>query len=80
MQCLFPVLTKSEAKSHFHLEQYKNAAKEYIHNLMVLTPEEKEYMDRFVKGEYNPELLFSNPEILLQIENHPMALWKCNAK
>lgn len=77
---LFPVLTKSEAKSHFQLEQYKNAAKEYIHNLMVLTPEEKEYMDRFVKGEYNPELLFSNPEILLQIENHPMALWKCNAK
>ena len=53
---LFPVLTKSEAKSHFQLEQYKNAAKEYIHNLMVLTPEEKEYMDRFVKGEYNPEL------------------------
>ena len=47
---------------------------------MVLTPEEKEYMDRFVKGEYNPELLFSNPEILLHIENHPMALWKCNAK
>lgn len=77
---LFPVLTKSEAKSHFQLEQYKNAAKEYIHNLMVLTPEEKEYMDRFVKGEYNPELLFSNPEILSQIENHPMALWKCNAK
>ena len=77
---LFRVLTKSEAKSHFQLEQYKNAAKEYIHNLMVLTPEEKEYMDRFVKGEYNPELLFSNPEILLQIENHPMALWKCNAK
>ena len=77
---LFPVLTKSEAKSHFQLEQYKNAAKKYIHNLMVLTPEEKEYMDRFVKGEYNPELLFSNPEILLQIENHPMALWKCNAK
>lgn len=77
---LFPVLTKSEAKSHFQLEQYKNAAKEYIHNLMVLTPEEKEYMDRFVKGEYNPELLFSNLEILLQIENHPMALWKCNAK
>ncbi len=77
---LFPVLTKSEAKSHFQLEQYKNAVKEYIHNLMVLTPEEKEYMDRFVKGEYNPELLFSNPEILSQIENHPMALWKCNAK
>ena len=48
--------------------------------LMVLTPEEKEYMDRFVKGEYNQELLFSNPEILSQIENHPMALWKCNAK
>lgn len=77
---LFPVLTKSEAKSHFQLEQYKNAAKEYIHNLMILTPEEKEYMDRFVKGEYNPELLFSNPEILSQIENRPMALWKCNAK
>ena len=51
-----------------------------MYNKSGIAAEEKEYMDRFVKGEYNPELLFSNPEILLQIENHPMALWKCNAK
>lgn len=35
----------------------------------------KEYMES-----EGYQLLFSNPEILLQIENHPMALWKCNAK
>ena len=27
-------------------------------------------------GEYIPELLFENKEILERIKNHPMALWK----
>ena len=37
-------------------------------------------MPMYNKSGIAAELLFSNPEILLQIENHPMALWKCNAK
>lgn len=43
---------------------------------MVLAKEEKEFLDRFEKGEYVPKLLFENDEILRRIENHPMALWK----
>ncbi len=37
-------------------------------------------MDRFVSGEYRPELLFDDAEILAKIEKHPMALWKCSKK
>ena len=43
---------------------------------MILTKEEKEYLDRFENGEYIPELLFEDENILDRIRNHPMALWK----
>ena len=74
---LFPVLTNQKARSHFDIEQYKTCAKEYLKELMILTPREEEYMDCFIRGEYKPELLFS---ILKRVETHPMALWKCAAR
>lgn len=43
---------------------------------MVLTEEEKEFLERFENGEYIPKLLFEDESILEQIKNHPMALWK----
>ena len=43
---------------------------------MKLTPEEKEFLDRFEKNEYRLELLFEEKEIIKRLENHPMALWK----
>ncbi|MCH3986439.1 MAG: hypothetical protein LKE75_05555 [Lachnospiraceae bacterium] len=55
-------------------------AKLYIQHLMILTDEEKEYLDRFGKGEYRPDLLFSDDNILMRIEKYPMALWKCQKK
>ena len=47
-----------------------------IEELMVLTGEEKEYLDMFEKGEYMPSLLFSDNQILENIVEHPMAIWK----
>lgn len=47
-----------------------------IEELMVLTGEEKEYLDMFEKGEYMPSLLFSDNQILENIVEHPIAIWK----
>lgn len=70
---LLPVIKRKDA---FELESAKKLVKEYISDLMVLTSEEKEFLDRFENGEYIPELLFDDKEILERIKNHPMAIWK----
>ncbi len=70
---LFPVLRK---RDHFNLEERKNASKKFIRELMILTPEETEYLNLFESGEYRPELLFSDKQILDNVAGHPMAFWK----
>ena len=70
---LLPVIRR---KDYFELEAAKKLVKEYISDLMVLTMEEKEFLNKFENGEYIPELLFEDKEILDRIKNHPMALWK----
>ena len=70
---LFPVLRK---KDNFNLDERKEEAKKFIKELMVLTPEEKEYLELFETGEYRPELLFEGDEIIWNIKEHPMAIWK----
>ena len=70
---LLPVLTKRES---FDLETAKKVVKDYLNELLVLTPSEKEFLDHFEKKVYIPKLLFDDPEIIKRIENHPMALWK----
>jgi predicted nucleotidyltransferase component of viral defense system len=71
---LFPVLSK---KDNFMLEERKQQAKKYIAELMQLTEREHEYMDRFIRKEYVPELLFDDEAIVERIKEHPMAIWKC---
>jgi predicted nucleotidyltransferase component of viral defense system len=71
---LFPVLRK---KDNFMLEERKQQAKEYIAELMQLTEREHEYIDRFIRKEYVPELLFDDEAIVERIKEHPMAIWKC---
>ncbi len=70
---LLPVIKR---KDDFELETAKKMVKTYIVDLMVLTEDEKEFLDRFENGEYLPELLFEDEAILARIKNHPMALWK----
>lgn len=70
---LLPVIKR---KDDFELETAKKAVKEYIADLMVLTKEEKEFLERFENGDYVPELLFEDEVTLARIKNHPMALWK----
>jgi len=77
---LFPVLTSSETSRHFELDDYKDTSKNYLRELMVLTPDEEEYIESFIRGVYKPELLFSDETIVRRIANHPMAIWKCSSK
>lgn len=70
---LLPVIRKRDG---FNLDEAKKIVKEYISELMVLTKEEEEFLEKFENGEYKPELVFDDSEILARIKNHPMALWK----
>lgn len=71
---LFPVI---KDKANFDLDGRKKQAQDYLQNLMKLTADEQKYLLSFANGEYRPELLFADEEILERIKRHPMALWKC---
>ncbi len=73
---LLPVLRRSE---HFDIEQVKEEVKSFLLSLLVLTDNEKEYVETFNRREYIPELLFDNPDIVERVKSHPMALWKTGA-
>ncbi len=70
---LIPVIKK---RDDFDLESAKKIVKEYISDLMILSKDEKEFLNRFESGEYIAELLFEDKKILNRIKEHPMAKWK----
>ncbi|MGM0608956.1 MAG: nucleotidyl transferase AbiEii/AbiGii toxin family protein [Candidatus Muiribacteriota bacterium] len=74
---LLPVLTNRDL---FDLNNGKRIVKDYLIDLLVLTPSEIEFINRFKVREYNPELLFDDSKILNRISKHPMALWKTKNK
>ncbi len=49
--------------------------KEFISDFMILTKEEKTFLDEFQNGNYCPEILFDET-LGEKIRNHPMAIWK----
>jgi predicted nucleotidyltransferase component of viral defense system len=61
----------------FDFEKRKIEAKSFIESLMHLTPNEIAYIESFQQHIYRPELLFDDEEIVQNIQQHPMALWKC---
>ena len=69
---LVPVIRKTEK---FDLDNAKKNVKAYLLGLLVLTDNEKKFLDAFRSNEYLPELLFEG-EILEKVKAHPMALWK----
>lgn len=69
---LNPVLRKTDG---FNLETAKKAVKEFLTDFLILTPNEREFLEAFRKSEYKPELLFEG-ETLERVRNHPMALWR----
>ena len=72
-QTLIPVLRKREK---IDLDQIKSEVSSFLETLLVFTPDEEEYINEFLLGNYHPELLFDDEELLKRIRNHPMAIWK----
>ena len=70
---LIPVLRKSE---HFDLEAAKTTVKNYLSKLMILTNKEKQFVESFNQGIYQPNLLFEDKKMIERIKDHPMAVWK----
>lgn len=73
---LIPVMRREE---HFDLPTAKSRVEAYLKG--ILLPEDNlSFWLSFAKGDYRPELLFDDSEILTRIAKHPMALWKCGRK
>ena len=72
---LIPVLKKTEK---FDFEEAKANVISFLSKLLILGNAEGDFIDSFNQGEYKPELLFDDGEIIERIKEHPMALWKIN--
>lgn len=70
---LLPVLRKSE---RFDLALAQEQVEKYLKGIL-LPEEDSSFWETFSKGEFRPELLFDDENILSRIDGHPMALWKC---
>lgn len=73
---LYPMLRKKEPVD---LEAMKQVVEKFIDSVMVLTPGDREYIEKFMQGEYVQELLFDDEQVINRIKNHPMAIWKVNS-
>lgn len=72
---LIPVLKKTEK---FDFEEAKSNVISFLTTLLILGDAEKKFIDSFNQGEYKPEVLFDDGEIIERIKELPMALWKMN--
>ena len=74
---LDPVLRKGE---RFELEMAQKEVCKYLSSVLMPTEEEEMFWKAFGEGRYCPELIFGNDVGCINIEKHPMALWKCRDK
>ena len=72
---LIPVLKKTEK---FDFEEAKANVVSFLSKLLILGDAENNFIDSFNQGEYRPEILFDDSDIIERIKEHPMALWKIN--
>ena len=70
---LKPMLNKND---RFKKDVVIASIKEYLQDLLVLSDNEKEFVEEFANKNYRPELLFEDKEIVEGISAHPMALWR----
>lgn len=59
-----------------HIEEMKNSAKQFYSKNLMPTQNESDFLELFSQKQYNPALIFSDTQILKNIENHPMVAWK----
>lgn len=71
---LLPVLRHG---TWFDAKQARNQVLAYLQKLLIPDEQELLFWATFSHREYRPELLFPEKEIISNIRQHPMALWKC---
>lgn len=74
---LDPVLRKGE---RFDMEMAQKKVCEYLVDVLLPTEEEELFWKAFAEGRYCPELIFGATAECVNVEKHPMALWKCRDK
>jgi len=74
---LYPVLRN---KDKFELKTAQIQVKAWLEELLKLDDNEYEFLDAFRNKTYHPEILFESNEMVENIRNHPMVLWKCSQK
>lgn len=72
---LVPVLKRGEV---FVFKEALESVKGFVDELMKMTDTELNFIEYFKGGEYRPELLFENQDIINRICDHPMAKWKAS--
>jgi predicted nucleotidyltransferase component of viral defense system len=70
---LYPMIRKAE---RFDLQAARDRVTAFLNDYMILTESESDFLKHFESGNYEPQLLFDDSEIIKRIENHPMALWR----
>lgn len=70
---LNPVIRKKE---RFDLKTAKKRVIDHLSMLSELSDNETAFLGAFNEGDYCPDLLFENMDILERIRNHPMVIWK----
>lgn len=58
------------------LDRMKETVKDFLKKLLQLTDDERQFLILFRDKKYEPELLFSDADILKNIARHPMIEWK----
>ncbi len=71
---LLPVLRFG---AYFDLKPAREKVTNYLKSLLVLTLQETEFIENFGNGDYKPQLIFEG-DMLNNVADHPMAIWKCN--
>lgn len=71
---LKPVITK---KDKFDVNEAKEIVIKYLKELIIFDESELLFIKEFRNGNYQPELLFEDENIIMNIKAHPMALWRC---
>ena len=70
---LVPMLRKSEK---FDFEEAKRVVSLFLNELLDFSEQEKQFIEEFNIGHFDPSLLFDDSDIVERVKNHPMALWK----
>lgn len=71
---LFPVIASREKK--YDLPGTIAFIKEQLEKLLQMTAKETEFVERYFKKDYRPDLLFDSEDICNRLSSHPMVEWQ----